>query len=96
MRDQYAVLNAMVDALWSGRDKTVLIVEPERMKMTPAEVPELDWRPEGSGGTGDPDGERRQKLVGKGNTVPAPKTAPPSAREAGAKSLETKRDGRSR
>ena len=96
VRDRHAVLDAMVDALWSGGDRTVLIVEPERLKVTPAEVPELEWRPEGSGGTGNPDGDRRQKLVEKGNTVPAPKTAPPSAREAGAKSRETERDGRSR
>ena len=93
VRDQQAVLNAIVDALWSGKDTTVLIVKPERIKITRSEVPELDWRPAGSGRAGSPDDERLQKLVRKGNTIPAPKTAPPRAQEAGAKSPDTKRDG---
>ena len=67
VRDRHAVLDAMVDALWSGQNTTVLIVEPERLKMAPAEVPELEWRPEGSGGTGSADDDRRQKFGGHGN-----------------------------
>ena len=90
VRDQHAVLDAMVDALWSGQDMTVLIVKPERLRRAHAEVevPELEWRPEGSEGIGNADDDRRQKLVDKGNTLPAPKPAAPGVQGTGAETRE--------
>ena len=61
VRDQHAVLDAMVDALWSGQDRTVLTIKPEGLKMSPPEVPELEWLPEGSGGTGNSEDDRQER-----------------------------------
>ena len=47
VRYPHSVLNAMVEALWSGQDTTVLIVQPERLKMARARLPELEWQPTG-------------------------------------------------
>ena len=63
VRDPHAVLDAMVDALWSGRDTAVLTIEPEPLRTTPAEVPVLEWRP-GGGGAGDGDDEWRPGATG--------------------------------
>ena len=45
VRDQHAVLNTTVDALWAGRDSVVLRIEPERLTRVRADVPELTWQP---------------------------------------------------
>ena len=63
VRDPHAVLDAMVDALWSGRDTAVLTIEPEPLRTTPAEVPVLEWRP-GGGRAGDGDDEWRPGATG--------------------------------
>ena len=47
VRDQQAVLNATVDALWAGRDNVVLRIEPERLTRVRAEVAALTWQPGG-------------------------------------------------
>ena len=45
VRDQQAVLNATVDALWAGHDELVLRIKPEPLARARADVPALTWRP---------------------------------------------------
>ena len=76
VRDQQAVLNATVDALWTGRDDLVLRVEPERLTRARADVPALTWQP-GSDDDDMPGGQTRTRVRRGDEPPPAnPEPAP--------------------
>ena len=81
VRDQQAVLNGTVDALWAGRNDVVLRIEPERLSRVRADVPELTWQPGGQ--TDVPDG-RTGTEVKPGDEPPPPNPGPSLARGAAA------------
>ena len=76
VRDQQAVLNATVDAFWTGRDGLVLRIEPERLARTQADVPALRWQP------GDVPGGRARARVRPGDEAPPPKRGPAPSKGA--------------
>ena len=76
VRDQQAVLNATVDALWTGRDDLVLRVEPERLTRARADVPALTWQP-GRDDDDMPGGQTRTRVRRGDEPPPAnPEPAP--------------------
>ena len=76
VRDQQAVLNATVDALWAGRDNVVLRIEPERLTRVRADVPALTWQP---GGHTDVTGGQTRTQVKPGDEGPPPNPGPAPA-----------------
>ena len=77
VRDQQAVLNATIDALWTGRDDLVLRSEPERLTRARADVPALTWQP--GGGEDDVPGGQTQARVKPGDEPPPPNPGPTPA-----------------
>ena len=93
VRDQQAVLSATVDALWMGRDESVLRIEPERLTRTRAEVAPLAWLPAVRGGNGPGDDSR--KRIEAGNEPP-PEGGPKPAQGAAADQQKRAGDSRER
>ena len=77
VRDQQAVLNATIDALWTGRDDLVLRIEPERLTRARADVPALTWQP--GGGEDDVPGGQTRARVKPGDEPPPPNPGPTPA-----------------
>ena len=94
VRDQHAVLNATVDALWMSRDESVLRIEPERLTRTRADVPPLTWRPTERGDDGPGDGSRTR--IAAGDEPPPPESGPEPAQGAAAGQQKRGRDSRDR
>ena len=77
VRDQQAVLNATIDALWTGREHLILRIEPERLKRARADVPALTWQPHSS--EDNVPGGQTQPRVKPGNEPPPPNREPTPA-----------------
>ena len=74
-RDTDAVIDATVEAMWTGRTETVLAIEPERPGHARAGVPRLEWTP----GPQNPGGEDQPRgRIRIGDQAPDPAKSPSS------------------